>query len=80
MWNLQVGLVDGQMVIKQDVNINGTVVIDAVFRFLSAAQLPFNELRAPQHFTGQQFRLAAHHGIQEVVFRPEAPRLGLNKS
>ena len=66
------------VVVKQDVDVDGAVMIDAPRRLLFSSEAPFNFLCASQNLARQQIRFAAYHRIQELVFRCEAPRLRFN--
>lgn len=57
MWNLQVGFVDNEVVVEQDVDIDRPVVIDKRSRgsidggFLATAKFAFYLLGEVEHFT-----------------------------
>ena len=79
VWNAQPGGVDAHLVIQQDVDVYGAVVIFAVRRLDRPAELSLDVLRCLEHLKGRQGGMHAHGSIDETVGRAEAPRLGFNK-
>lgn len=75
MRDFQIGRVDDEVVIEQDVNVDDTVVIDAARRFLCASHLPFDVLCSSKQFKRSKHGLHTHSGIHEAVGRRESPRL-----
>ena len=76
MWYLEMGCVDGEVVVEQDVDVDDAVVIDAACRLLGAPHLAFDGRWGCQQFKGRESRLHTHGGIHKAVGRREAPRLG----
>ena len=74
MGNDEIGRDEMQLVEKQDVDVDGTVVIDAIERFSGAPKLPLYLLREIKDCPRRQLRVATDNGIEEVVGRRKAPR------
>ena len=73
----EVGLVDVDLVVEQDVDVDGPVVIDAVGAgLLAAAQLALDALGAAQQLAGRELGADANDGIHEGMVGLKAPRLG----
>lgn len=76
----EVGLTDRPVVVEQNVDVDGSVVIDAVGRFVLSAQVLLDLLGEPKDFTRQQTGLAADGGVEEQVVGMESPRFCLKES
>ena len=86
MGYLQVGLVDVEVVVEQDVDVDGTVDEFTIYDlaalcgvFLALAQLPFYLLCHREHLARCEGGLAEDGGVEELVGRLEAPGLRLDE-
>lgn len=88
MWNLQIGLIDLQVIVKQYVDVNGTIVVDGSFCLMLSfsgmlphlAKEALDELRAVKHLSRCLAGLYADNAVDEAVLRLKAPRLGVEES
>ena len=89
MGDLQVRLIDGRIVVEEDVDVDGTVGVrdrrggrrreSGGRGFFAAAQLTLDGLGDFEELAGSEGGLAEDHSIEEFVGRFEAPGLGLNQ-
>ena len=90
MGDFQVRLIDGQIVVEEDVDVDGTVGVrdrrgggrrreSGGSRFPAAAQLTLDGLGDFEELAGGEGGLAEDHSIEEFVGGFEAPGLGLNQ-
>ena len=80
MRNLEIGLIDDQIIYHQNVDIDDAVVIFSIYRLQGSAHLLLYPLGSLQHLTGSHGGENHHTGIDEVIGRRIAPRLGFVKS
>ena len=88
MRDLQVGFIDSQVVVEQNIDIDGTIRVsrggkerrrEGVSRFLLAAEVALDTLSSLEELAGSKRCLDEYHAIQEFVLRLEAPRLCLDE-
>ena len=72
---LQVGLVDADVVVEQDVNVYCAVVVDAVHRLHGSPHLTLYLLRDGKQLSRSEWRRTAERSIHEPVVREESDRL-----
>ena len=75
----EVGLGDAEVVVEQDVDVDGAVVIDAVDRLSPAPQPALYLLGGLQELTRCERGLNTDAGVEETMRGLEAPWLGLKK-
>ena len=85
MWDFKVALVNGQIVVEQDVDVDRTVGVgdrsqeSGVSRFLPATQLAFDLLGGFEKLTGSEFRFAEDDSIEKLILRLKSPGFSLDK-
>ena len=85
MGNLQTGLIYRQVVVKQDVNINGAVVVDDSWLLTGSHTLVLSShvtlylLSCSKYLTGAEPGFTTDDGVQESVVGVEPPRLCLDE-
>ena len=75
MGNLKIGFIDVEIVVEQDVDIDGSVLIGAAL--MAASQFTLYLLSGAQHPSGGAPRLAEDDTIEKAIGRLKAPGLGL---
>jgi hypothetical protein len=80
MGNLEVGLVDGETVVEQDVDVDDAVVIDVIGGLPGAPHLSLYLLGELQYLARRKRCMAAYGGIKEGMLRLEPPGLGNEES
>lgn len=75
MGNLKIGFIDVEIVVEQDVDIDGSVLIGAAL--MAAPQFTLYLLSGAQHPSWGAPRLAEDDTIEKTIGRLKAPGLGL---
>lgn len=75
MGNLEIGFIDVEIVVEQDVDIDGSVLIGAAL--MAAPQFTLYLLSGAQHPSGGAPRLAEDDTIEKTIGRLKSPGLGL---
>lgn len=75
MGNLEIGFIDVEIVVEQDVDIDGSVLIGAAL--MAAPQFTLYLLSGAQHPSGGAQRLAEDDTIEKTIDRLKSPGLGL---
>ena len=68
-----------EIIVQEQVNVDGTVVVDAIFRLGGASQFPLNALSLLQALLRRKRRQHQAGRIEEGMLALEAPRLRLDK-
>ena len=79
MGDFQVGFVDGQIIVKQYVNINRSVGISARHTFLLASHVAFYLLCQQEQLSWCLYSFTKDDGIHELVFGLKAPWFRLDE-
>lgn len=79
MGNDQVGLVDTEVVVQQDVDIDDAIVILPIGSLHRASHLALNVLCDGQQLARRLGCKATHAGVNKLIGRREAPRLRLQQ-
>ena len=75
MGNLEIGFIDVEIVVEQDVDIDGSVLIGAAL--MAAPQFTLYLLSGAQHPSGGAPRLAEDDTIEKTIDRLKSPGIGL---
>ena len=75
MGYLEVGVVDVEVVVQQDVDVDDAVVIYAVGRLLRPAHGALDGLRGFKHLARRERSGTAYGGVDKTVARLKTPRL-----
>lgn len=73
MGQCQFRRVHDQLVVGQQIEVDGTVVVPVVDAFMGSSQCLFNVLRQAEHFEWGELGLYLGHSIQEGVGGVESP-------
>ena len=65
MRNLEVGLIHGDIIVEQNVDIDGTIAISCAF--MPSSEFALYLLGDLQHLTGKEFGLYQNGAIEELV-------------
>jgi hypothetical protein len=79
MRDAEVGLIQGYIVVEQDVDIYRSVVIPAIGRFPASSQKALDALCFQKEVARTELCLHTDAGVEEEVVAPESPRLRLNE-
>ena len=76
----EVWLIHLDVIIEKDVDVDDAVMILTIHRLPYPTHLLFYLLGSLQELARSQHRIHQHTGIDEIIRRGEAPRLGFVKS
>lgn len=79
MRDAEVGLIDRDSIIEQDVDIYRSVVILAIGRFPTSSQKALDALCFLKEVARTELCLHTDAGVEEEIVAPESPRLRLNE-
>ena len=77
MGYLQIRLIDGQVIVKENVDVDRTVFIEVRDMFFPS-QSTFYFLSGFKELSGRESGLYKDDAIQKLMLRFKSPRLGLN--
>ena len=92
MRNFQVGLIDGKIIVEQDIDVDRTIFVFTIYGFLGRAkrfaspiyyfvtsQFALYLLSNLEHLSRSQAGLTEDNTIEELVIRLESPGFSLNQ-